>query len=269
MTNSQPRLNPYVGPRAFQTGEKLYGRDRELRELLDLLIAERIVLLYSPSGAGKSSLIQAGLTSMLEQEGFCLQPVIRVNLEPPPELPKDEHFNRYVYSVLMSLEENLDEEQHTPNEQLASMNLAEYLAGCPREEGAPENEVLIFDQFEEILTVDPTDREGKLAFSTNWEPPCAIATVGRFSRCARISSPPSTHLSVPFPLVLPTPSGWICWGARPPARPSSSQLASQVWILWTVPRANWSMTCGACWCSNLMAACKNNWAHTSNRCSSR
>ena len=34
MTN--PRPNPYHGPRSFQTGEKLYGRDRETAELLDL-----------------------------------------------------------------------------------------------------------------------------------------------------------------------------------------------------------------------------------------
>jgi len=164
MTSSQPHPNPYVGPRAFQTGEKLYGRDREVRELLDLLIAERIVVLYSPSGAGKSSLIYAGLIPALEGEGFRVLPVVRVNLEPPRDLPKDEAFNRYMYSVLMSLEEDLEEDQHTPREQLASMTLNEYLANCPREDGAPENEVLIFDQFEEILTFNPTDREGKHAF---------------------------------------------------------------------------------------------------------
>jgi hypothetical protein len=50
-------LNPYVGPRAFQPGETLYGRDREVLELLDLVLAERIVL-HSPSGAGKTSLIR-------------------------------------------------------------------------------------------------------------------------------------------------------------------------------------------------------------------
>ena len=66
MPENSARPNPYVGPRAFQTGEKLYGRDHELRDLLDLLIAERIVLLYSPSGAGKSSLIQAGLIPHLQ-----------------------------------------------------------------------------------------------------------------------------------------------------------------------------------------------------------
>ena len=43
MTN--PRPNPYPGPRSFQRGEKLYGRGRETAELLDLLIAERIVRL--------------------------------------------------------------------------------------------------------------------------------------------------------------------------------------------------------------------------------
>ena len=51
-TPAPARPNPYVGPRAFKTGEALFGRDREVVRLLELLIAERIVLLYSPSGAG-------------------------------------------------------------------------------------------------------------------------------------------------------------------------------------------------------------------------
>ena len=53
--------NPYVGPRSLKTGEPFFGRDREIRSLLALLVSERIVMLHSPSGAGKSSLIQAGL----------------------------------------------------------------------------------------------------------------------------------------------------------------------------------------------------------------
>ena len=42
MSQSEPRPNPYVGPRSFQTGETIYGRDHELRELRDLLIAEHL-----------------------------------------------------------------------------------------------------------------------------------------------------------------------------------------------------------------------------------
>src|SRR3990172_1222192 len=78
-----PRPNPYVGPRAFETGEQLHGREREARELLLFLISQRIVLLHSPSGAGKTSLIQAGLIPRLRDEGFYVLPVARVNLEPP------------------------------------------------------------------------------------------------------------------------------------------------------------------------------------------
>jgi len=74
-----PRANPYPGPRAFQRGESLHGRDREVMELLDLLIAERIVLLYSPSGADKTSLIQAALIPELEREGFQVLPIMRVS----------------------------------------------------------------------------------------------------------------------------------------------------------------------------------------------
>ena len=45
---------PVRRPAFLPTGEPLFGRDREARELFDLLVAERIVLLHSPSGAGKT-----------------------------------------------------------------------------------------------------------------------------------------------------------------------------------------------------------------------
>ena len=219
--------NPYVGPRPFQTGETLYGRDREVTELLDLLIAERVVLLYSPSGAGKTSLIQAGLLPELIEEGFQALPVIRVSLEPPPEQKAElpANYNRYVLSVLLSLEEGLPEDRQLPLTGLAGLTLTGYVnrapapnaqasgskikdaQTCPETGEAPSDAqrasapdaqasgsrgkdaeassnaqpastgfsfqpaglapgriVLIFDQFEEILTVDPADRDAKADF---------------------------------------------------------------------------------------------------------
>jgi len=164
-----PKLNPYVGPRAFETGEKLYGRDRESRELLDLLIAERIVLLHSPSGAGKSSLVQAGLIPGLREQGFRVLPVVRVNLEPPSTLINVKLFNRYTFSVLLSLEEILPDDQRTPLEKLALLSLEDYLREYflkleILDNPDSDSAILILDQFEEVLTVDNTDREVKFAF---------------------------------------------------------------------------------------------------------
>ncbi len=163
MTNH--RLNPFVGPRSFRTGETLYGRDRELNELLDLLIAERIVLLYAPSGAGKSSLVQAALVPRLGEEGFRVLPVMRVSQE-PPNVAHPAGFNRYVFSLLLSLEEALPENEQLPLSELAGLTLAAYLdRRAATDEGAQRtSDVLIFDQFEEILTVNAADLDAKTDF---------------------------------------------------------------------------------------------------------
>jgi WD40 repeat protein len=159
-----PRPNPYVGPRSFLTGEKFYGRDVEVRQLLDLIIAERIILLHSPSGAGKSSLVQAGLIPGLEQEGFLVLPPVRVNLELPIQYRQDCNCNRYIFSTLLALEENLDDRKKLPSDELVTMGLEQYLAHRLSDEDNPESVLLFFDQFEEILTADPTDKAGKTQF---------------------------------------------------------------------------------------------------------
>lgn len=158
------RPNPYVGPRSFATGEPLYGRERERAALLDLVIAERVVLLHAPSGAGKSSLLQAGLVPDLIAEGFRVRPPIRVGMDLPVELPGA---NRFIVSALQSLEEG----QARPLALLAGLDPADAL-GEPDDGG----EVLIFDQFEEVLTIDPNNREAKHAF---------FAAVGRLLRSPR------------------------------------------------------------------------------------
>jgi WD40 repeat protein len=160
------RPNPYPGPRSFQRGERLYGRGRETAALLDLLIAERIVLLYSPSGAGKTSLLHAGLAPALEAEGFRVRPTMRVNATVPGDAAAGAA-NRYALSCLLSLEEALPEAEQLPLEELAGLSLDRYLAlraGPAPDDAGWHGDVLIFDQFEEVLTLDPTDREGKAAF---------------------------------------------------------------------------------------------------------
>jgi len=167
-----PGPNPYVGPRAFQTGENLYGRNRDVLNLYYLLLSERVVLLFSPSGAGKTSLIQAGLIPRLKDK-FSFIPVIRVNQELPASLANGNKINRYIISTLLSLEETLPEEERYPVVELAKLTLSDYLAQRFQARQVSANvdeqeqgyfEALIFDQFEEILTTAPNDYEGKREF---------------------------------------------------------------------------------------------------------
>jgi|GEM_PF-467750 len=171
MTTPMTRPNPYVGPRSFLRGERLYGRDLETAELIDLIIAERIVLMYSPSGAGKSSLVNAALLPRIEKQGFQVLPAIRVNHEPPLSAADKPEFNRYIYSALLSIEEAAKEPARIPEAELLTMTFADYLTrlrarqeGKRRKTASQASLFLVFDQFEEILTQDPTDRAAKMDF---------------------------------------------------------------------------------------------------------
>src|SRR5262249_60574664 len=76
---------PYVGPRPFGRDEKdlFFGRDRETRDLCSLVVAHPIVLLYAASGAGKSSLLNAGLIPLLETRGYEVLPSAPVGVRYP------------------------------------------------------------------------------------------------------------------------------------------------------------------------------------------
>ena len=160
---SKPIANPYVGPRAFEEGEgaRFFGRDRELAKLLNLLIARRLVLLHAPSGAGKTSLIQAALIPRLRDEGFVVRRSIRVHAEVPPEVVTLGP-NRYLLSTLTALDEEVPPAQRSAPADLAQISLTRYLD--QRRSDGDVDEVLIFDQFEEVLTADTTDRAAKDAF---------------------------------------------------------------------------------------------------------
>jgi hypothetical protein len=162
--------NPYVGPRAIRRKKDLHGRDRELRELTDLLLGERVVLMHSPSGAGKTSLIQAGLIPELRdhEKMLAFRPV-RVNTPAPAGNP----MNRYVWSTLLHLAAGT--ERYDPDTQDGTLSLGpDTLQGLwgqtitgylkSRTGGDGADHVIVFDQFEEVLTVDPADWTGQEEF---------------------------------------------------------------------------------------------------------
>jgi Tol biopolymer transport system component len=167
MTMPDPVTNPYVGPRTFtrQESDRFFGREREARDLLSLVISKRLVLFYAQSGAGKSSLINTRLAPQLLQEGFVVLPIARVSGELPAGISAVA--NIFAFNLMLSL----DQRGGDPG-RFTSMTLADFLARLTTTDGeryyyddtpvgaaatAPSTpsqppHVLIIDQFEEILT---------------------------------------------------------------------------------------------------------------------
>lgn len=165
VTNKGQRMteqNPYVGPRPFEREDssRFFGRDQEANELLSLIVANRVTLLYAQSGAGKTSLINALLISLLENEGFEVLSPARVYGPTPVGITLDQIPNIYIFNTFLAWDNDQPDVQA-----LAGLSKSAYLATLPRVEdeyGLPKPRVLIIDQFEELFTTYPQrwrDRE--------------------------------------------------------------------------------------------------------------
>jgi len=67
---AEPTETPYVGlvPYQEEDADFFFGRDREIRIITSNLRAHRLTILYGPSGAGKTSLLRAGVVHELRKE---------------------------------------------------------------------------------------------------------------------------------------------------------------------------------------------------------
>jgi len=163
MTAELKNRNPYPGPRPFETEEQnlFFGREREMRELLSLIYAHRVVLLYAQSGAGKTSLLNAGLIPLLTKEEFEVLPVARVRGFKPEDIGLREIPNIYVFNTLMRWAVDIQD----PKPFILG-SIADFLKEHGRlkdKQELPLPKMIILDQFEEVFTVYPEhwkEREG-------------------------------------------------------------------------------------------------------------
>jgi hypothetical protein len=70
---AEPTETPYVGlvPYQEEDADFFFGRDREIRIVTSNLRAHRLTILYGPSGAGKTSLIRAGVVHQLRRGTYA------------------------------------------------------------------------------------------------------------------------------------------------------------------------------------------------------
>ena len=148
--------NPYVGPRPFEEEESynFFGRKEEISQLTSLVISHRVVLFYAPSGAGKTSLLKAGVIPKL-RERRKLQPlaITRVGGDLPPGVDGGQVENIYVFNTLV----NLAGKRAQPAAHLGlrlQKGLQPYLERLENDQ-RPRAQLLILDQFEEIFTTYP------------------------------------------------------------------------------------------------------------------
>ena len=149
---AQRAHGPYIGPMPLDETDPIFGRDAEIEELRDRLIADRVVLLYSPSGAGKSSLIEAGLRPRLSDR-FDMLPTARVSVP-------YEGANRYVTSVLHCWAARTELKPRADDTLLSCLARLE----DPGHGGRARRLLIVLDQFEEIFTLDTTDTGAKQVF---------------------------------------------------------------------------------------------------------
>ena len=154
---------PYIGPRPFEQSDRaiFFGRTQEANELVSLITAHPVVLLYAQSGGGKTSIVKAGLIPLLvDEERFHVLPPMRVRENVAGCKPEGVK-NIYMFNALSSI---------SPPEAVngfARLSLADYLASsktmgdngdacCPT--------IVIFDQFEELFTLYPEHWEERECF---------------------------------------------------------------------------------------------------------
>ena len=233
------RGGPYVGPRPFEIHDRhlFFGREREAHEVSSLVLANKFFLLYAASGAGKTSLVNAGILPLVGDELEILH-MARFQARVP--LTAEYVSNVYTYELLSGWADPRDYGQ------LAHTTLAEFLANRPRLTqplGLPMPRLLVFDQFEELFTTHPDrwpDRQEfleQLAEASDSQPDLRVLIVLREDFLSRLLGFADTLLSglkdryYLEPLRRPaqrSPLAARCGAATSPTR--------------TVWSSNWSMT---------------------------
>ena len=136
----------YPGIRPFRDNERMlfFGRDDDTQRLLHLVLSERLVVLFAKSGVGKSSLLNAGVLGPLEEQGYF---PIRLRMNDPA--------TDFMQSIDDQVEQVAKDKgiDHTPGNR---ETLWQYVKSSEfwSKDDTLLTPVLVFDQFEEIFTLD-------------------------------------------------------------------------------------------------------------------
>ena len=178
------RKNPWLGLESYAEGEVLYGRDDDIRDLTQSVLNDVDTLLYGKSGIGKSSILNAGVIPAARRYGYLpvlvrlshkeqhsyLQQIKNAIANAMIPIPLDESGNqmeltedeRSVYDAelgrrIKKVLECRDKSKETLYEYFHRFTFH-------NEEGERIKLLIIFDQFEEIFTLQSDESKKKRFF---------------------------------------------------------------------------------------------------------
>jgi tetratricopeptide (TPR) repeat protein len=94
--------DPYPGPRSYRSDEsaRFFGRDNDASKIAALWRSQRLTVLHGRAGAGKTSLVQAGVMRLVSQPGVEILPVASLASSSRfSAVPLSEH-NPFLFTVL-------------------------------------------------------------------------------------------------------------------------------------------------------------------------
>ncbi len=163
----------YPGLRSFTSHEQnlFFGRKKEIDDLIDLVRAEQITVLFAKSGLGKSSLLNAGLAPKLRPLHYQIIPVrlqkqkSRTDDDSPVDQQAPLSDNVLLNIVLTQLHGEFKASWHGQTEPdctndfntASTPQLWEEVKTHPFPDGATP--VFIFDQFEEMFLYDQKQQD--------------------------------------------------------------------------------------------------------------
>ncbi|MBN8679915.1 MAG: hypothetical protein J0M29_16930 [Chitinophagales bacterium] len=155
--NHLPRRYPGLRPFERSQSAVFHGRQDDITRLTNLILRERLVVLFAKSGMGKTSLLQAGCAPEMERQDFV------------PVFLRTERSDR---PILTGIGEMLDK-----NPQIGGTDNTGLRPGAPQTlwekmkrlefdlNGLPATPVLVLDQFEEAFTLSHTDESRRQFFN--------------------------------------------------------------------------------------------------------
>lgn len=152
-----PPGNPYRGLLAFEQEHCaiFFGRDPDVRRVLDLLRARYFVLLAGESGVGKSSLARAGVLARVVRAGLEDGRKWSQRIIVPGKRP--------LVSVANELAQCLDLDEVKLSDDLQHGHVTDISQSLRRSHGRSLGTIILFDQLEELITLSDPDEARKTA----------------------------------------------------------------------------------------------------------